>query len=183
MKKNIKTYVDIEEVIVDTEKRTTRKCYSVTFTEYYNNVYLGINFGKKEIKTKFPFLFKNLEIAKDFAQLKPEYKFVKFHNDNYNDRTTSYYTYIISAKDKTCYIKWEADSTDIEDHYNIKFEPIKHNPIVDTFVTKIKLLDWMHTYSLRNVTFFNERQKLSECLNCKSEETKKWHFELVESND
>ena len=183
MKKNIKTYVDIEEVIVDTESYTTRKCYSVAFTECYDNVYLGINFGKKEIKTKFPFLFKNLEIAKDFAQLKPECKFVQFYNDNYDDRASRYNTYSITAKDRTCYIKWEENSTETEDHHDIKFEPIKYNPVVDSFVSKIKLLDWMHTHALKNVTFFNERQKLSECLNCKLEETKKWHFELVESND
>lgn len=182
MKTNIKTFVDIEEVAIE-HIGYYRLAYSVTFTEQYDVVICGINFGTKTKKTIFPFFFSRLDIAKDFCGLKPTYTSVYFYNDKYSLRSAEYSTYAIHVQDKTYYIKWEVESTYTKDERNISFGPIE-NPIVDSFVTNIKLKDWMHTHRLNDVEFYNEKKKLSEIINFNALEhkNKKWHFELIENN-
>lgn len=183
MKTNIKTFVDIEEVTIE-HIGYDRLAYSVAFTEQYDVVICGINFGTKTKKTTFPFFFSRLDIAKDFCGLKPTCTSVYFHNDRYPDRSSKYSTYAIHVQDKVYYIKWEVESTYKEDEHDISFGP-DENPIVDSFVTKIKLKDWMHTYRLDDIEFCDEKKKLSEIINFNAIEhkNKKWHFELIENND
>lgn len=178
MKQNIKTYVDIEEVELN-----EKVYYSASFTEEYNLVICGLNLGAKSHKTEIPFLFKTLEIAKDFCQFKPKFKWIRFCNNESYGHLVTYETYSISINDKIFYIKWSKESIILNtEDMNDEFIMCS-NPIVDKFVTDIKLDDWLHTNDMYDIEFINERSSLSALIAVPSKNLKKWHFELVENNE
>lgn len=179
MKTNYKTYADIEERILD----DNIICYAVTFTTTYD-IFL---FGKK-IKTKteteeVPFYFKSLEIAKDFCEIHPTYYKCYRTNDNYEGRYVYYMTYRINGNENNYYICW--DYLIYDDDNDVNFYPSNYK-IVNSFVSDIKLKDWMHTHCIDDIKYINRTLKLSDLIakiENKNKLIKKWHFELVENND
>ena len=69
-------------------------CYEVTFVTKCDYLLFGKVIKHKEISKEVPFLFKSIEIAKDFCELNPTYKKVMRSNRRYIDHI-HYYTYAL----------------------------------------------------------------------------------------
>lgn len=179
MKKNIKTYVDIEEV-------SYNRRYKVSFITTYDITFLGQYIKTKTEIDEVPFLFNSLDIAKDFCEVNPEIKHMYVVNSEDESRKVYYETYRLEVNKQKFYIKWEECSIKIDDSYNYSFD-LRPDKIVNAFVSWIGLNDWMHTYGLNNVYFSNEFSKLSELvnikLNKKNSNNKHWRFELVKNEN
>lgn len=182
MKKNIKTYVDIEEV-----KYSFYAYYKVSFITSYDITFLGKYIKTKTETYEVPFWFQSLDVAKDFCEINPEkIKHTYIVNSNYSDRKVYYETYVLEVNEQEFYVKWTDWSIKIDDSYDYSFDLHPHR-VVDAFVSGIHLTDWMHTHGLKNVSFDKEYSKLSDLVSIKSNkknsDNKHWRFELVKNEN
>lgn len=182
MKKNIKTYVDIEEI----KYNSLHTYYKVSFITTYDITIFGLYITTKTKTYEVPFWFRSLDIAKDFCEINPKIEHTYIVNGDDDSRKVYYETYRLEVNEQKFYIKWTDWSIKIDDSYNYSFE-LHTNRVVDKFVSWISLTNWMHTFSLDNVYFNNEYSKLSELVSVKTKKgnknNKHWRFELVKNED
>ena len=89
------TYTHIQEKCITLPNlKDAFICYSVTFVTKCDYSLFGKVIKHKEISKEVPFLFKSIEIAKDFCELNPTYKKVMRSNRRYIDHV-HYYTYAL----------------------------------------------------------------------------------------
>ena len=180
MKTNKKTYIDITGISLN-----GITYYLVTATETYDIEWFGIKIKSQTDVIELPFVFKSLEIAKDFCELKPIIKDVHFfNNSDSGERSSRYYTYnLIMNKKVDAYIVWD----DISIYYNRptfgirEIKPRNVYPIVKGFIksgSDAKLNPWSAFYTIYDARFEDVKEKLSEvfCIQDKDH----YHFELVE---
>lgn len=191
MKLNKHTYVDIVEKNVETQYTFksdphyhTVLAYKVNIITEYDIKLFGKIFHKSKTK-ELPFLFRTLEMAKEFCEINPKYEKVYFQN-RYDGTCVKFYTYQLSVnKIIIGYIWWHNESVIINngEHANMTFDVI-HNPIVYGFVKNIELNDWMNTHYLSDVRYYGFTNKLSELVKPvinTSDNEKHWRFELIEN--
>lgn len=173
------------------------KCYAVTFTREKVYTLFGKVIKTQSKSETMPFVFKSLDIAKDFCKICPTVISDVFIN-SHNYYKVKYETYRLVKNEKILgYIKWNAfytydanlDYAGQETHK--RYTQSLSDPIVDKFVEDIVVKDWVHTNSIKDIKFLNESDSLSELINKvenknnlkkKSKEVyKEWNFKLVES--
>lgn len=180
MKTNKKTYIDITGISLN---GTTY--YHVTATETYDLMWFGLHIKTKTDVIELPFVFKSLEVAKDFCELKPIIKDIHLsNNSNGGDRCSRYYTYnLIMNRIVNAYIVWD----NISVYYNSptftirSIKPRKVYPIVEGFIkssSDAKLNSWSSFYSIYDVIFEDVKEKLSDIFCIKDKDH--YHFELIE---
>lgn len=167
------------------------RAFAVTFIETTEKTIFGRTWTKTE-EQGIPFIFKTLEIAKDFCELKPTIVSDVFVNSNDavfdNRHLVKYYTYRLVDKNTDRiigYVKWDKSVTvKTQSVGNEIFSVNLKSPLVDKFVTDINLKRWVETHSLYDVGFKNEHEKLSELLAYPSKNGmpvyNEWNFKLVE---
>ncbi len=191
MKLNKHTYVDIVEKNVETQYTFKSDLYYRTVLGYKVNIITEYDiklFGKifHKSKTKeLPFLFRTLEMAKDFCEINPKYEKVYFQ-DREDGTCVRFYTYqLVVNKSIIGYIWWHNESV-IIDHtgnMNMTFN-FSHNSIVYGFVKNIELDNWVNTNYLSDVRYYGFTTKLSELVKpiINTTDTEKhWRFELIEN--
>lgn len=180
MKTNKKTYIDITGISLN-----GITYYLVTATETYDIEWFGIKIKSQTDVIEVPFVFKSLEVAKDFCELKPIIKDVHFfNNSDGGERSARYYTYILTMNKKvTAYVVWDNISV-YYDRSSFSVRAIKPRnvyPIVEGFIkssSDAKLNTWGSFYNIYDVKFEDVKEKLSDvfCIQDKDH----YHFELVE---
>lgn len=181
MKKNKKTYVDIEEI-------SYNRRYRVSFITTYDVTFLGKYIKSKTETSEVPFLFNSLDVAKDFCEVNPKICHTYMVEGDSDERRVFYETYQLVVNNRKYYVRWEDYSIKTDDSYNMSFDILPH-PVVNSFVDDVILPSWMHTYGLQSVDFHNEREKLSELVSMHTYNTnvanknKHWKFELVENEE
>ena len=179
MRKNKKTYIDITGISLN-----GITYYLVTTTETYDIELFGVKIKSQTNIIELPFVFKSLEIAKDFCELKPIIKDVCFFNNSDDgERSARYYTYELTMNKKvTAYIIWDKISVYFDKSiHNIKsIKPRKVYPIVEGFIKSkldAKLNRWVSFYNIYDVSFEDVKETLSDifCIQDKDH----YHFELI----
>lgn len=160
-------------------------CYEVTLYEE-TIISLGTKIIYKSNKTNVvPFLFKSLEVAKDFCEISPKYKLVTLINDDCGT-TVHYQTYELSKDHKFLgYIEWGENHTIFnKSREQYGFYPSTKEPLVEKFVKNIRVPDWTRTFGLSDLTFIKPFENVSSlCINENNDSrrvNKQWNFELIE---
>lgn len=164
-------------------------CYDVTFTIEKEYKLLGITIKKAEEVETLPFVFKSLDIAKDYCRIHPKVVSDIFvSNDNYpTPHFAKYFTYRLVANDKILgFIKWHKDYVTYVESGSIKKIEKSIYPVVDKFVKYIEVRNYVYVDSANDVIFLYQHDLLSDAMNDeemygngKSNTTKEWNFKLV----
>ena len=187
------TYANIKEQSISNyvPAGEITRCYSVTFIKEKTYELFGKVIRKKTTSETMPFVFKSLDIAKDFCEVFPTIISDVFCNNNNSNHCVKYYTYRFVKNDKIIgYAKWNDYYMHgnvpklISEKGNIEFTPFVNDKIIDMFVKDITLKGWVHTHSLNDVKFERPCEYLSELLkNDKQIKDKEifneWNFKLV----
>lgn len=199
IKKTENIYANIKEqnVLRFSELSGIKKCYAVTFTiestyTLFGNVIKTVR--KEEI---IPFVFKSLEVAKDYCKIHPKIFLDVFVNNECIPIPVKYVTFRLLKNNKIIgYIKWDDDYVFNADYEwgkpieNIRFERCITDPIVDKFVEDINIKRRVaYTCNVKDIDFENPCDTLSELgekiLTNKSRYKKvtfnEWNFKLVEA--
>ena len=187
------TYANIKEQSISNyvPAGEITRCYSVTFIKEKTYELFGKVIKRKTISETMPFVFKSLDIAKDFCEVCPTVISDTFVNhDNY--RKVIYYTYRLIKNDRIIgYIEWDKYYTcnnfsRIKDgDFDKIFGAFKNDKIVGNFVKDIVLKQWIFTTSVTDINFEKRRKYLSELIENekplnKKETFNEWNFKLVE---
>lgn len=179
---NISNYVPAGEIT---------HCYSVTFIKEKTYELFGKVIRKKTTSETMPFVFKSLDIAKDFCEVCPTIISHEFINhSNYNK--VIYYTYVLLKNDRIIgYIEWDKHYTCNnlsrmeEGDFDKIFGPFNNDKIVGKFVKNIVLKTWIFTDSLDDIKFEKRHEYLSGLIKdeeplINKETYNEWNFKLVE---
>ena len=183
-------YADISEKVIEFQITSYLNSRYQTFFAYKVNLiteYSITLFGKTFHKTKtkeIPFLFKTLNMAKEFCEINPKYEKVFFQNgEDYHSVT--FYTYqLIVGKENIGYIWWNDNTVYLnkDDDRDILFK-YDNNPIIEGFVKNIKIKKWVETNHLSDIIYYGFTDKLTDLVksvNINNNE-KHWRFELIEN--
>lgn len=143
--KTTRTYTTIQE------KRITLPhvndpfiCYSVTIVSECDYSLFGHTFKRGKSITKLPFLFKSLEVAKDFCEINPKFKSVVISNKKYIDHVY-YYTYELynNENERIGHIYFDKNFISIDTkHGDVYYKPnVIETPLIDQFVHEISVPD------------------------------------------
>lgn len=180
MKKLNHKYVDITGVVIN--KITY---YVVTIVKEYDLFVFGKFIKKISTINELPFVFKELEIAKDFCELNPKITEYTYKNRTRADHYTKYKTYELLLNNKIyAYVIWEDGSMLYESVDASKIvKPIEAYPVVKGFITDINnnlhlpnYWDMNYIYAIERID--NIKDKLSDIFYIDDKE--KYHFELIE---
>lgn len=180
MKKLNHKYVDITGVVIN--KITY---YAVSIVEEYDLFVFGKFIKKISTINELPFVFKELEVAKDFCELNPKITQYTYSDRTRGDYYTKYKTYELLLNNKIyAYVIWEDGSMLYESIGDSKIvKPIEAYPVVRGFITDINNNLRLPTYWDMNYMnaikrIDNLKDKLSDIFYIDDKE--KYHFELVE---
>ena len=145
-------------------------------------VFLCVLFGKTFHKTKIyevPFLFKTLDMAKEFCEINPKYQKVCFRNgeDGY---PVKFHTYqLIVNKDVIGYIWWHDKTVYLDRGYNMEFK-FNSKSIINGFVKNIGIQSWVNTNYLSDIKYYGFTDKLADLVKpINNDNEKHWRFELI----
>lgn len=177
MKTNIHTYIDIQGISLNRVMY-----YVVTKRTTYDIVLFGTIIKNVDKTEELPFVFKSIEIAKDFCELNPKIKKFLFAPKGH----LKYETYDLIMNNKVhAYIVWDIDTKSVEykkyDYDDKRIFPREVYPIVNGFVKcadDIKLDCYNYASSIYDAHAQNVVEKLSDIFNISKND--KYHFELVE---
>lgn len=183
MKINKHIYADISEKVVESQIKPyqTFFAYKVNLITEYDIVLFGKVFHKTKTK-EIPFLFKTLDMAKDFCEIKPKYEKVCFQNseDGFGF-SVKFYTYQLVVNKKIIgYLWWHKQTICIDEkHSEFKFNS---NSIIDGFVKNINVQSWIKTHYLSDIKYHGFTDKLTDLVMPINNDTgKHWRFELIEN--
>jgi len=197
MKINKHIYVDISEKEVETKctyysdpryQYQTILAYKVNFITEYDIILFGKTFHKTRTK-EIPFLFRTLDMAKEFCEINPKYEEVYFRSDDSQfDYSVKFYTYQLLVNRKIIgYIWWNGKTVYFDNSYNnsMLFK-YNNNSIVEGFVKNIEVKKWIETHSLSDIKYYGFTNKLADLvkpiINDNNEKQQKhWRFELIEN--
>lgn len=191
MKINKHIYADISEKVVESQNISylnsyqTFFAYKVNLITEYNIILFGKTFHK--IKTKeIPFLFKTLDMAKEFCEINPKYKKVCIQNNEEDYYSVKFYTYQLVVNRKIIgYIWWNDKTVSFNNghHMEFKFNSIKFNSnsIIDGFVKNIIIQSWINTNYLSDIKYYGFINKLTDLVKPIVDNEKHWRFELIEN--
>ena len=181
-------YADISEKDVETQYTFksdphyhTVLAYKVNIITEYDIILFGKTFRKTRTK-ELPFLFRTLEMAKDFCEINPEYEEAYFkNNDSLGDSSVKFYTYqLVTNKEVIGYIWWNEETVYINDGHRMEFK-FNSKPIINGFVKNIKVKKWVDTFSLSDIIYCGFTDKLSDLVKTVDNNEKHWRFELIEN--
>jgi len=179
-------YADISEINVKTYHPEysfylPSFAYKVNLITEYDIILFGKTFRKTKIK-EIPFLFKSLNIAKDFCEINPKYKKVYFHsNDGQYSRSVKFYTYQLVVNRKVIgYIWWSEHTICIDNGHDMLFK-YNNDSIINGFVKSIKVKKWVDTNNLSDIAYYGFTDKLSDLVKTIDNNEKHWRFELIEN--
>ena len=186
---NKRIYADISEKVVEPSQTSylnshyqTFLAYKVNFITEYDIVLFGKTFHKTKTK-EIPFLFKTLDMAKDFCEIKPKYIKVYFQNSE-DGYSVKFYTYQLAInKEVIGYIWWFDKTVYLNNGHHMEFK-FNSNSIVYGFVKNIEVTNWINTHYLSDIRYYGFTNKLSELtkpITNTSDTEKHWRFELIEN--
>lgn len=115
-------------------------CYEVTFVTKYDYLLFGKVIKHKEDAEKVPFLFKSIEVAKDFCELNPIYKKRMLSNRKNVDHV-HYYTYVLynNANEKIAEAYWDKNFINVvhKDNGDYYYNNVISTPLVDKFAYEL----------------------------------------------
>lgn len=188
MKINKHIYADISEKAVEIKcayysdpRYQTILAYKVNFITEYDIILFGKIFHKTKIK-EIPFLFRTLDMAKEFCEIKPKYEEVYFQNSK-DDYSVKFYTYQLAVNNKVIgYIWWNDKTVYFNSGRHIEFK-FNSKPIIDGFVKNISVKNWIFTNYLSDIKYYGFTDKLADLVKpiVNDDNGKHWIFELVEN--
>ena len=174
--------VEIQYTFYSDPQYQTILAYKVNFITEYDIILFGKTFHKTKTK-EIPFLFKTLDMAKEFCEIKPKYKKVCFQNNNEIDYSVKFYTYqLVNNKKVIGYIWWNSNTVYLSGGKHMEFK-FNSNPIIDRFVKNIGVQSWANTNYLSDIKYYGFTDKLSDLVKpiVNNNDGKHWKFELVEN--
>lgn len=183
-------YADISEKVVEPQNT------SYLYSHYQNILAYKVNliteyditlFGKAFHKTKtkeIPFLFKTLDMAKEFCEINPKYEKVYFQStDGQYGCSVKLYTYQLLVNKKVIgYIWWNDKTIYLINNHDMLFK-YNNNSIIEGFVKNIKVKKWIDTNYLSDINYCGFTNKLTDLVKpiVNENNEKHWRFELIEN--
>ena len=190
MKINKHIYADISEKAVESQNVSYLNSYYQTFFAYKVNLiteYDIILFGKTFHKTKtkeIPFLFKTLDMAKEFCEIKPKYEKICFQsNDGESQHSVKFYTYQLVVNGEVIgYLWWNSNTIHIDNGDDMLFK-YNNNSIIEGFVKNIEVKKWINTHYFSDIPHYGFTDKLTDLVKpiVNNYNGKHWRFELIEN--
>ena len=182
-------YADIFEKEVETQytfksdaRYHTVSAYKVNIITEYDIILFGKTFHKTRTK-ELPFLFRTLEMAKDFCEINPKYKEVYFKSNEspLGNNSVKFYTYqLVANKEVIGYIWWNDETVYLNNGRHMEFK-FNSKPIIYGFVENIKVKKWVDTNYLSDIVYYGFTDKLSDLVKTVNNNEKHWRFELIEN--
>lgn len=190
MKLNKHTYIDIVEKNVETQYTLesdshyhyhTVLAYKVNIITEYDIKLFGKIFRKSKTK-ELPFLFRTLEMAKEFCEINPKYEKVCFQNSKEIDSSVKFYTYqLIVNKEIVGYIWWNDETVYLNGDWHMEFK-FNNKSIIDGFVKNIDVQSWSNTFHQSDIKYYGFTVKLTNLVKpINNDNGKHWRFELIEN--
>lgn len=188
MKINKHIYADISEKEVETQytfysdpRYQTILAYKVNLITEYDIILFGKTFHKTKIK-ELPFLFKSLDMAKEFCEINPKYEKVYFQNSE-DGYSVKFFTYqLVVNKEVIGYIWWNDKTVYLNRGYHMEFK-FNNKSIIYGFVKNIGVQSWTNTNYLSDIKYYGFTDKLADLAKpiINNDNEKHWRFELVEN--
>jgi len=181
-------YADIsEKQIVSPYTNTTDQhyqtmlAYKVNFITEYDIVLFGKTFHKTK-NNEVPFLFKTLDMAKEFCEINPKYEQMYFQSNDSGGWKVKFYTYgVLLNGNLIGYIQWHNDFVII--NYNeltMEFK-VGNDAVAVGFVKNVSLKNWVDTNSIYDIKYYGFTDKLADLVkSINNDNEKHWRFELIE---
>ena len=177
--KNVESFQDKSYLI---SRYHTFLAYKVNFITEYDIMLFGKTIHKTKTK-EIPFLFKTLNMAKEFCEIKPKYEKVYFQSKDRDGYSVKFYTYqLIVNKEIICYIWWNDKTVYCNNGPHMEFK-FNNKSVIDGFVKNISIQSWINTNYLSDIKYYGFTNKLSEMVKPinTSDTEKHWKFELIEN--
>ena len=129
-------------------------CYSVTFVTKCDHILFGKVIKHKEETKEVPFLFKSIDIAKDFCELNPIYKKTICSNKT-NIVHVHYYTYVLynNENEKIAELYWDKNFINIvhKSDGDVYYKPdVILTPLVGFFAHELSIPNLHRLHEISN---------------------------------